>query len=372
LQRIGIDARFLLSNPRSAHAALLWELLSYNVVHPLPSVFVLYTNTRLHEIGSLAANNVRICYVPDRPGISDFFWLNSRLPAQLKRDSIDTYVSCFYKIPLRCCATTINMIHDTAFFDVCPERLIGKHRSRYYRLALLLSLRLHCGRASRVITVSNYSRDRIAKHLHLSRSKMAVCYNAVSRGFYAPQGEPNVRLELPKDYCLFVGSAQAKKNMDGMLRAFSMLPEILRRRFPLVLRSTPGADIIAIIDHLGLSENVIIMRDHLDEAHHCALVRSAAVVVLLSFDEGFGLPVAEAMAAGVPVLTSSGGALPEITNHLGGDHSPDSLSDISRAWELILVDSLRREEVIAAGKELSQRYHPDVVAPHFFELILTA
>jgi len=315
---------------------------------------------------------VRVCHVPQRTGISDLFWLNGPLRAQLQRDAIHTYVSCFYKIPLESRATTINMIHDTAFFDVCPERLTGKHRSRYFRAALRLSLRLHCARASRVITVSNYSRERLAKHLHLPQSKVAVCYNAVSRGFYSSQDDANARLLLPKEYCLFVGSAQAKKNIDGMLRAFAMLPEALRRRFPLVLRSSPGPETVATIDHFGLSENVIIMRDHLEEADHCALVRNATVVVLLSFDEGFGLPVAEAMAAGVPVLTSSGGALPEITNGLGGDHRPDSPGEISRAWELILVDPRRREEVISAGREFARRYHPDVVVPRFFELIWTA
>ena len=371
LRRIGIDARFLLANPRSAHAALLWELLSYNLARPFPSVFVLYTNAENDDIGTLAARNVEICYVPQRFGTSDLLWLNGPVSKQIARDGLSTYVSCFYKIPLACSAFTVNMVHDTAFFDVSPERLAGKHRSRSYRIALWCSLRLHCARASRVITVSNYSRGKLVRHLHVPQSKVTVCYNAVSREFFAASGHVKMKLGLPKEYCLFVGSAQAKKNIDGMLRAFSMLPKALRKQVPLVLRSSPGTEISALIDRLGLPDEVVIIQSHLDEADHCGLIRNASLVVLLSFDEGFGLPVAEAMAAGVPVLTSSEGALPEIADQLGGNHRPDSLVDISRSWEVILGDLRLREELSNAGREVARRYHPDVVVPRFFELIST-
>lgn len=364
MMRIGIDARILLATPPGAHAAMLRELLLANANRALPHEFVLYTDDPRHSPGVFTAPNVTLRCVRRRG--SDLLWLNLELPAELRRDRIDVYYSCFYKIPLLTRIPRVNMVHDTAFFNLPRHLLTGRHRSRARRIALWLMLALHCRAAARTITVSEFSKKSLLEWLPVPAHRIAVCYNPVSAAFYPAGDEP-----VPADgYCLFIGSAIPKKNVTGTLKAFGLIPEAIADRYPLVLRTTAAPEYTRLAEMLGIAGRVRFLDSFLTFEQMAALVKRASLLVLLSHEEGFGLPVAEAMAARVPVLVSDAAALEEITGGAGVD--PASPHAVAARWERLLTDDDARRRAIQAGAARAELFHPERICPQLLDLITTA
>jgi glycosyltransferase involved in cell wall biosynthesis len=370
--RIGIDARMLLAEPPTAHAALIRQVLLENRRKLCPHEFLLYTDNALHSAGEFSAPNVTLCFLaPARVPGSGFHWLNFRLSRQLRRDLVDVHFSCFYKVPLLTRTTCVNMVHDTAFFNLPRGLLTGRQRNVAYRVLLFFLLWAHCRSAVRTVTVSEFSKGCLQHWLRLPECRLSVCYNPVDAAFFADVAlpPPDALPDVPAQYCLFVGSDIPKKNIAGTLTAFASLPESLRMQFPLVLRTKPVAEDLELANALKLDGSIRFLSRSLPAQSITALIRRARLLVLLSYEEGFGLPVAEAMAAGVPVLASSGGSLNEITGHRGIDLASAGPAEIGSQWRLLLTDDEARQTARRLGLERAEIYRPDRVASQFLTLI---
>jgi alpha-1,3-rhamnosyl/mannosyltransferase len=151
-------------------------------------------------------------------------------------------------------------------------------------------------------------------------------------------------------YILCVSTLEPRKNIGTLLDAYLALPEMLRRRFPLVIAGAPGWHSDALHERLrGAAARGVRYVQYVPEPNLPALYAGAAVFALASLYEGYGLPVLEAMASGVPVLASNASSLPEVTG-------PDALLlpplDID-AWrygiERALEDHAWRQRCIAGG-----------------------
>jgi glycosyltransferase involved in cell wall biosynthesis len=333
--RIGIDARWLLGEPAHPHAALLRALLQTNQMRPFAADFVLYADREPTNTAACDADNVTVV-VTGGPSardamLADDRWLNLDLRWAVRRSALDLFFSPYYKVPLLLRAPRINMIHDLSFFVLPPEMLPIRLRSPMRRWLLRQAMRLHHARVVKTLTVSNYSKRCLEGILGFDSDRISVCHNGVDAAFFASDfadgfAEIKRRYRLPDAYVLFVGSGLAKKNIDGLLAAHASLPPDLSARFPLVLK-TAAADRVFIID------------DNLPTDAMAALIGSARALVLVSFDEGFGIPVAEAMAAGVPVVVSRSGALEEIAAGAGVLVNPADVTEITAALRAVLDGS---------------------------------
>ncbi|MGE0449851.1 MAG: glycosyltransferase family 4 protein [Vicinamibacterales bacterium] len=216
-------------------------------------------------------------------------------------------------------AAHVVTIHDLNFL-LHPERTQAEIRRDYPALA-----RAHAHRADRVVVVSRFTATQVQTLLGVPAGKISVC----SPG--APAWP--ARAHAPRDgYVLFLGTLEARKNVGALLDAYEIL--IGRRRaVPRLLlagRATPHANrwleriarppLDAVVTHLG----------YVDPDTRRELYEGAAVLVQPSFEEGFGIPLLEAMTVGVPVIAAATGALPEV----GGDaplfvdpHDPDSIAE---------------------------------------------
>ena len=369
--RIGIDARPLLSVPPSAHAATLAQILLLNGKRPFDHLFVLYTDDERHSLGEFEAHNVVRRVAPRGRRVPDLVWLNTRLARQAAADRLDVYFACMYKIPAFTRIPCVNMLHDTAFFNLPRRYLSGRQRSAAYRALLRALIACHCRRAASTITVSEFSRSCILRTLGLPAESVAVCYNAVLPEFFDAAALGKAIPSLPPEYCLFIGSGIPKKNIPLMLQAYALLPCELRRRFPLLLRTSSSPAYSADCARLGIEASVRFLDGYLSSDELVYLVKRASLLVLLSQEEGFGLPVAEAMAAGVPVLTSSGGSLPEIAGG-GIDLTREGPGGVSEGWRELLEQDDLRDRVRERGLRLARRYHPDVAAAQLLRLIVSA
>jgi len=151
----------------------------------------------------------------------------------------------------------------------------------------------------------------------------------------------NARLALAGRYILYLGRDHKRKNVDGIIEAF----EILKEKYKI-----PHKLILAGMKQDGKWGDIIFM-SYIDENKKWKLLKNAEVFVFPSFYEGFGMPVLEAQKAGVPVVASNQGALPEILKDSALLVNPENPSEISEAIFKVLNNENLRYDLIKKGLE---------------------
>jgi glycosyltransferase involved in cell wall biosynthesis len=217
--------------------------------------------------------------------------------------------------------------------------------------------------ATRIIAISHAARDDIAATLRLDPAKFDVTPLGVS----APDGPapaPGLRARLglgPEPIVLCVAAKRAHKNLDGLLRALALLPA---PRPQLVLPGSHNAyeeDLLRLAGELGVSDR-LRCPGWISDADLDALYHEAGCFVLPSFQEGFGLPVLEAMARGVPVACSDVPVLAEVAADAAELFDPAQPAAIAAAISRLLDDSERAALLAQRGRERSRRYTWDATA----------
>lgn len=266
--------------------------------------------------------------------------------------------TCF--VPFRFKGPTIVTVLDLSFYHFPethpPERLRFLKDFFYSRLS----------RASHFITISEFVRDEMVKHLGLSPKKITVTYPGVDTDFHprAPKDMGILRTRYGLDlgnYLLFVGNLEPRKNVPLLLRAYARLARPLRRKYPLVLVGANGwlqEGLMDEIDQLGIAEDVKRV-GYVPLSDLPTLYSGATVFIYPSLYEGFGLPPVEAMASGCPVVVSSGGSLPEVVGNAAAIVEPLDSENLSRTIEGILEDPVLRSKMRESGLNKAREYRWD-------------
>jgi glycosyltransferase involved in cell wall biosynthesis len=199
-------------------------------------------------------------------------------------------------------------------------------------------LRLAAMKAAHIFTISIYSRDCICEILGVDSANITVAYPGVGPQFH-PLHRPECRyrvsgrLGTAAPYLLFVGNLKPHKNVEGLLRTFARLREArqIDHRLIVVGNDPKRASLVrAYCDRLGLGRDVSFI-PYVSQEELIDLYNAADVVVLPSFEEGFGLPVLEALACGTPVACSRTASLPEAGGDLAEYFQPDEDEDMAAA-----------------------------------------
>ena len=238
-------------------------------------------------------------------------------------------------------AAQIVTIHDL-FFLSSADQTRAEIRRDYPALAAA-----HARRADAVITSTQYGRSQIVTRLGVAVDRIYICppgaptWSTLGR-------EPNV----PEDGCiLFVGTLEPRKNvgvlLDAYIRVLARRPTLPR----LVLAGRATADAsewLARLRTAPLAGRVTHLGYVLDAGRE-ELYRTAQVLVMPSLDEGFGLPALEAMSAGVPVIVSSRGSLPEVVGDAGAQFDPADVNALADAIERAVADRAWAMQSARAG-----------------------
>lgn len=249
-------------------------------------------------------------------------------------------------IPVRRAAQVVT-VHDLDFLRH-PDLMTAEIRRDYPALA-----RTHAARADGVIVSSHYAAGEVVRELLIDRSRVHVC----------PPGHPEwsdaVRARRSGQrgtHILFLGTLSVRKNVGTLLEAYARLRAAKPDAPPLVLaghRTPASARWEARCQEPPLKGHVEIT-GYVDTARRVALYEQAAMLVLPSYEEGFGLPVLEAMACGVPVIVSSRGSLPEVAGPAATPIDPDSADGFAAEMQAVLDEDPSGR--IARGLEQASHY----------------
>ena len=241
-------------------------------------------------------------------------------------------------------------LHDL-FFLKHPELVEGETRRDFVTL-----VRDHVRRADGVICVSEYTASEARRLLDVPDEKIAVTPHGVDPVFREePQAqqvdETLRRLRLPRGGILYVGSSEKRKNLVTLVMAYMTLGR--RRRLPPLVLAGPGSDWAQAGSYSGPQ---IVATGYLERADVRSLMAASAALVLPSLEEGFGLPVVEAMAAGLPVVCSRDTALAEVAGDAASLVDPHDVNGLAHAVERVLEDRALAAELRRKGLERSRAF----------------
>jgi glycosyltransferase involved in cell wall biosynthesis len=288
----------------------------------------------------------------------------TRFPWRLMRDRLDLFHATHYVIPPLYRTRAVVTIHDIIHV-LYPQFLPNRAALLYARVMIGRALR----RADRIITVSYNSKRDLVDYFGISPARIDVIYNGVATRFregiaHEERDRVAAKYGLPRPFLLFLGGEKPHKNVRNVLRAFA---EARRERdlpHALVLAGPMPANrsrVEALIAGLDLSARVfrpgIVPEEDLP-----GLYAASDALLYPTLYEGFGLPVVEAMACGVPVLTSSTSALQEIAGGYALLVDPMDVAAIARGIAEIATNPERRAELVELGRRRAADFSWDRAA----------
>ncbi|CAN5752019.1 glycosyltransferase family 1 protein [soil metagenome] len=270
------------------------------------------------------------------------------------RDRLDVLHSPLNIAPAAPGAPSVVTVHDIAF-ERFPSHYPGGQQ-RYLSMMTRLSTR----QAAQVIAVSTTTRDDLIECYGIAPNRITVVPNGVEATFRRQTAEEIAAFrranELPENYLLFVGTLQPRKNLDGLLRAYSHVAS--RIDWPLVVIGGEGwlySPIHRLVRQLGLS-NQVRFAGYVEPSELPTWYAAATIFVFPSHYEGFGLPVIEAMASGTPVITSTTSSLPEVAGDAALLVRPTSPVEIARAMLQLAEDEELGRELAGRGLDRARQY----------------
>lgn len=258
--------------------------------------------------------------------------LNFRLPRR-----VDLFHGLNQRLPRYRFRRQVVTVHDV--FPLSSER----YSSVDFRRRFSGIIRDAVERADALIAVSAYTRDQLCLHLAVDPARVTVVHHGVD---IPPPPAPSLQPPASR-FLLIVGAVQVRKNVLAAVRALERLPRTVR----LVVVGGAGHGAEEVRDYVrahNLAQRVEFP-GYVNETRLGELYAQAAALVFPSLEEGFGLPVLEAMARGLPVVAARAGALPEVAGDAAVLVAPEDVEGLAEACRRVLEDSTLAANLVARG-----------------------
>lgn len=351
------------------------EWYSYEIIQHLKRLpaannhsWLLYSNAPLThglELGPPAFHEVSLPWAPK------YLWTQARLSLEMWQRPPDVLYVPSHVLPRIIPKRTVVVIHDIGFRRF-PE--LYKPIQRLYHE---WSTRDILKRASRVVTVSDFSKQELVEVFGAEAERIHVMYPGIDHDRYQRRDwhatQPILdRFQITKPFFLFVGRLERKKNIDGMIRGFERYMETASKPATLVLAGQPGAgydDTMRLINESPVREH-IYLPGYINEEEKIALLSSATALVHAAWYEGFGIPIVEAMACRCPVICSAVASLPEVAgaeNALWFD--PANHDELAEQMRIVMQEGTAREERLNKAQHWASQYTWEDSARHALQLL---
>lgn len=356
--RIGFDAKRAFLNRAGLGNYSRNTIASLHKYHPQHG-YILYTPEVKTEY--FKEHPLFEIVTPENPFHRFFhvYWRNFVLSCELEKGRLDIFHGLSNELPSGIHKTNIPSvvtIHDLIFLNF-PKWYKPIDRKIYLR-----KVQYACEVASKIVAISNNTRDDLVKYLQVDPDRIRVIYQSISERFYFHSvrdhlDEVLARFNLPTRYVLTVGTIEPRKNQLAVLKAINH--KNLSVPYVIVGKSTQYTqELLEYIHNNRMTDQVYILND-VDDMDLPALYQQALCMVYLSHYEGFGLPVAEAMASGCPVITASTSSLPEIGTDAVLYCEPDDEAGLGDLIGKLLNDHELRNALSEKGIQRARFFHPE-------------
>lgn len=375
--RIGINTLFLIPGKVGGSEVYLRNLLFHLAKIDKQNEYILFTNKENSNTFQISQPNFTevLCPIEAAFRPARILWEQFVLPFQIKKYAISVLHSPGYTAPILAPCRSVVTIHDMNCFYY-PEDF---SRLAIPLLRILVSL---AARASdRVIVVSRNSKNHLVKILKMPENKICVIYIAGSSYLsVATAAENEVREKLKKRYgvgnkfILNVSASHPHKNLHRLIEAYDILCKKHRIDCQLVIVGIKGRAQTSLMNsakELSL-EKRIIFTGWVSNEDLSSLYSAAQLFVFPSLFEGFGIPVLEAMACGIPVVCSNATSLPEVAGEAAILVTPYCVDEIAEAMYRALTDETLRAILLQKGLKRAGQFSWEKTARDTLDAYKTA
>jgi glycosyltransferase involved in cell wall biosynthesis len=340
--RIAIDARSLTAPHKTGVSIVADALIRHMAAMAPEDEFVLFATgsaETLMNIPEYSAPNISVATASMPNKIANALWL---LPGGPTMERFLPQKPDAWLFPNAHVHKThlpyVVLFHDAAIRTV-PECFTFKDHARAWAAKEARTFQ----DAHAVLAVSAHSKKDAIEYYGVHEERITVAPLGVDRSVFLSREQPSDRsyraaYDLNRPYLLWLATREPRKNVDSVIRAYTMFRNTGGDAIPLVLAGAPGWKMGHINTALAASPYRSDIREllYIPEKHKAALYRGATVFIFPSLYEGFGLPVLEAMASGAPVITSITSALPDVAGNAALLIDPLNVTDITQALHQLL------------------------------------
>jgi len=367
MMRIGFDAKRAFFN-YSGLGNYSRNTIQYLCNYYPENEYYLYIPHKFQTPSSHNSLGQRLIY-PEGP-ISRLFpslWRSFLLPGKLDSDKIQLYHGLSNEIPFgihKYKIKSVVTIHDLIFLRF-PEWYKAADRLIYKRKTLY-----SCRNATRIIAVSNQTRDDIVEFYKINPDKIDVVYQGCDPQFYhesiqALKEEILKKYNLSAGYLLYVGTVEKRKNLLNIVKAVHSGK--ISRTLVVIGRQTSYAQTVKKYIETHNLKNIRFI-ENVPGGDLPSLYQMASLFIYPSVFEGFGIPILEALYSRIPVITTSGGCFREA----GGEHSvyvdPENIGQISEAIKEVLSNNDLRLDMIIKGYDHALRFNDRAIAQNIIKV----
>lgn len=348
--RIAVNTRLLIRGKLEGIGRFAMETLK-RITREHPEHQFIFIFDRPYSSEFIFSDNVIpvVAGPPARHPFLFYIWFEWQIPRLLKKYKADLFLSPDGYLSLNTKVPQLPVIHDLSFVHRPKDltSLMSRHYNYFFpRFAQ---------KAKRVATVSEYSKEDIARTFNIESDKIDVVYSANVKNLKpvdsASQEKIRKKHTSGNPYILFVGALHPRKNITGLLKAFELFKTQKNSNMKLLIvggKMHKTGEIFNTFEKLSCKEDVIFAGRVSDEELH-KIYGAAFALAFVPFFEGFGVPVIEAMSAGIPVICSNTTSLPEV----GGDAvlyvNPNNTGEIADAMLKLHDNPELRAKLIEKG-----------------------
>jgi len=349
--KIGIEAQRLLRPHKHGMDIVALETIQALVNNP-EHEYVVFVKPDTAPDSLPSAPNLTVVELPGGPYPA---WEQYTLPKAVSQYGIDILHCTANTAPLRRPVPLVVTLHDIIFLE---NRFLtgGNWYQRIGNLYRRWNVPRVVSSCERIVTVSDYERQRIIEHLRLEPERVVTVHNAVSSQFRVidnPDRLAQVRAQygLPDEFMFFLGNTDPKKNVRNVLKTLLLLQRRKQLSLPLVMLNVSPSYVNELLSEMGghtLADH-IILPGYIPNATLPLIYNAATIFLCPSLRESFGLPILEAMACGTPVLTASSSAMPEVAGDAALLADPTSVEDMATQLYRLLTQPALRETLRLKG-----------------------
>lgn len=357
--RIAINTRLLIKGKMDGIGWFTYETTRRIVAsHPEHTFYLLFDRRPPANL-TLPPNAIPLTLMPPaRHPILWWLFFEASVSMALKKHKIDLFLSPDGFLPLHSSVPSLAVIHDLNF-EHAPDNLRPSHQ-RY----MTHFFPRYARHATRIATVSQYSKEDISSTYHIDSKKIDVVYDGANN-LYRPHSEEEKtairkRFTDGHPYIIFISTILKRKNLAGLLTAFDDVKNTDTNGLKLIVvgKKAWWQDELETAYNNMRHQQDVIMPGHVEPTELAALLSASEALVYPSFFEGFGIPILEAMHAETAVIASRTTSMPEVGGNAVLYIDPSNPKDISHAIKQ-LNDPQLREDLIAKGRIQRKKFSWD-------------